>query len=585
MDVSNLIALLSGIALFLFGMSLMGDGLKRVAGSKLEGLLYKLTNTQWKAILLGTGVTAVIQSSSATSVMVVGFVNSGMMHFRQAIGIVLGAILGTSVTGWILCLSELGGGWVSLLSASTLTGVVSVVGILIRTTAKRATHRHLGDILLGFSVLMYGMSGMSAAVAPLKEMPAFVRLLTTFSNPFLGFLAGAVFTSVLQSASAAVGILQALAMTGSITFGTAFPLIMGIAVGAALPVLLASAGASIQGRRTALVYLLIDLFGAAILGTAFYLVDAVVHFSFLDAVMSAVQIAALNTAFRLATVLVLAPLTGMLEALTCALLKEPEDGDQADDGPVLEDRFLAFPALALDQCQEQMNRLAELSCRSVFTSLELLRGFTPEALEQVAKLEDRTDRYEDALGTYILKLTKGELNTQQNRAFTKFLHAITDLERMGDHALNIAYIARDMEEQGVAFTGSALAELSVLQAALTEILNRTYTAFTRDDQEEAASVEPLEEVIDDLCDEMKDRHVERMKSGGCTMVQGIAFNDLLTNFERISDHCSNLALATIEVDRGSFQTHASPYHTEVQQARFTRLYETYRRQFQLKEVS
>ncbi len=584
MNIANVISLFSGIALFLFGMSLMGDGLKRVAGSKLEGFLYKLTNTRLKGILLGTGVTAVIQSSSATSVMVVGFVNSGMMRLGQAISIVLGAILGTSVTGWILCLSELGGGsgWVSLLSTTTLTGIVSILGILIRTLAKRATHRHIGDILLGFSVLMLGMGTMSGAVSPLKEVPQFTALLTGFSNPVLGVLAGAAFTGVLQSASAAVGILQALAMTGSVSFAAALPLIMGIAVGAAFPVLMASAGASVNGKRTALVYLLIDVLGAVILGSVFYLLNGIFRFSFMNMVMNAVSVAALNTAFRLATVVVLAPMTGALEALTRAILRDPEGAEAAgDQGPVLEDRFLEFPALALDQCQEQIHRMADLSRESVLAAVELRRQYRPETLERVIKLEKRIDRYEDALGTYILKATKRELNTQQNQTFTKFLHTITDLERISDHALNIAYVFRDMEEQDVSFSAGALGELDVLCAALVEILNRAMDAFLRSDPAAAEQVDPLEEVIDNLCADMKTRQVERMKSGEY-MAQGIAFNDLLTNLERVSDHCANLALATMEADHNAFRTHANPYHRETfHQDRFSQVYEADRRTYTL----
>lgn len=583
MSIANIISLLSGVALFLFGMSLMGDGLKQVAGNKLEGLLYRLTNTRLKGILLGTLVTAVIQSSSAVSVMVVGFVNSGMMAFRQAISIVMGAILGTSVTGWIIGLSSLGGGsgWISLLSTATLTGVISIAGILVRMTAKRASRRHVGDIMLGFAVLMFGMSAMSDAVAPLKETPAFIALLTRFSNPLLGVLVGAVFTAVLQSASAAVGILQALAMTGSVTFATAFPLLMGIAVGAALPVLMASAGASINGRRTALVYLLIDVFGAAILGAAFYLVSAAVHFPFLNDTLSTFGIAGVNTVFRLASVVVLAPFTGALEKLTCAILKE-QAHEAEQTGPVFEERFIAYPALALEQCGEAISKMAELTRESALGAIGAVREFHPEAAERVEKLEALTDQYEDALGTYILKVTKGEMNTQQNHAFTKFLHTITDFERIADHALNLSEIARQMKEKDVRFSGTALAELDVLQAALTEILNLTIDSFLKNDLLKADWVDPLEEVIDNLCESMKARHVERMKAGECTLAQGIAFNDLLMNYERVSDHCSNIALAMIEVEQNAFELHAYQYDEKSRRdERFSRAYAEFRARYPL----
>ena len=585
MDISNLISLLSGVALFLFGMSLMGDSLKRVAGNRLEALLYKLTNTKLKGILLGTGVTAVIQSSSATSVMVVGFVNSGMMRFDQAVNIILGSILGTSVTGWVICLSDISGGsgWVSLLSTATLTGLIAIAGIIVRTVAKRATHRHIGDIMMGFAVLMFGMSAMSGAVAPLKEMPSFVALLTSFSNPLFGFIAGALFTAVLQSASAAVGILQALAITGAVTFGTAFPLIMGIGVGAALPVLMAAAGATVDARRSATAYLLIQLIGAAVIGTVFYAVNAFVHFPFLGAVLTTVHIAALNTFYRFLCVMLLAPQTGPLAKLTCALVKDDaESGDESQErGPVFEERFIPYPPLALEQCQMAIHKMADLTEQSVLIAMETIGNYSPEKAKRVVKLEKLTDSYEDALGTYILKASKRELTTVQNQQFTRFLHSITDFERISDHAQNITEVMEAMREQDSSFTGNALAELEVMRDALTEILSITMQSFKNDDLALAERVEPLEETIDGLQTEIKNRHVERMKAGICTMTQGISLNDLLTDLERISDHCSNVALATIELSQNSLQTHS--YTRQEQTEEEKRMFEDYSRRFALPE--
>ena len=586
MDISNVISLLSGVALFLFGMSLMGDSLKRVAGNRLEGMLYKLTNTKLKGILLGTGVTAVIQSSSATSVMVVGFVNSGMMRFEQAISIILGAILGTSVTGWVICLSDISGGsgWVSLLSTSTLTGLIAIAGIIVRTAAKRATHRHVGDIMMGFAVLMFGMSTMSGAVAPLKEIPAFVALLTSFSNPLLGFLAGVLFTAVLQSASAAVGILQALAITGAVSFATALPLIMGIGVGAALPVLMAAAGATVDARRSAMVYLLIQIVGAAVLGTLFYTANAFLQFPFMGATLTTVHIAALNTLYRLLCVVLLAPQTGPLAKLTCRIVKdEAGSGDEEEEpGPVFEERFLPYPPLALEQCRTAINKMADLTEQSVLTAMETMEQYSPEKAKRVAKLEKSTDRYEDALGTYILKASKRELNTEQNQQFTRFLHCITDFERISDHALNIVQVMGRMREQDSAFTGAAMAELQVMRDALTEILSVTTRSFQNDDLNLAKRVEPLEEVVDGLQDGIKNRHVERMKAGVCTMTQGISLNDLLTDLERISDHCSNIALTTIELHRNSFRTHAVQASHNAQNQR---LFKEYSRRYALPAAS
>ena len=496
MGASEIIGLLGGIALFLFGMAIMGDGLKKVAGSKLELVLYKLTSTPLKGVLLGTGVTAVIQSSSATSVMVVGFVNSGMMKVNQAIGIVMGAILGTSVTGWILCLSSLSGGsgWVTLLSTATLTGLVAVVGIILRMAAKRPSTHHIGDILLGFAVLMYGMSTMSDAVSPLRDSQVFIDALTSFSNPLLGILVGLLFTSVIQSASAAVGILQALAVTGAITFEIALPIIMGIAIGAAVPVLLSALGANVSGKRTAFVYLLIDVLGVVIWATVFYIANAIAHFDFMTMTMTTVSIALMNTLFRLATVIVLTPLIGLLEKCVCLLIPE-----------------------------------------------------NPESIREEQEM--------DRLGTYLMKITGKELSQRQSEEVSKYLHTISDFERISDHALNICDAAREINAKSVVFSPEAERELRTLEQAITEILHLAVGAFVSGDLEGASRVEPLEEIVDGLCDEMKLHHVDRLQKGVCTLNQGFIFNDLLTNYERVADHCSNIAVAMIELESDSFDTH------------------------------
>ena len=587
MDLSNLIALLSGVALFLFGMTLMGDGLKKVAGNKLELVLYKLSSSPMKGVLLGTGVTAIIQSSSATSVMVVGFVNSGMMKVRQAIGIVLGAILGTSITGWIICLSDLqgGSGWVSLLSTSTLTGVVAVVGILLRMFSRSQGKQHVGDILLGFAVLMFGMQTMSASVSPLRESQAFLDLLTTFSNPLLGILVGMVFTCVLQSASAAVGILQALASTGVITFAVAYPLTMGIAIGAALPVLLSSLGANIDGKRTAFVYLLIDVLGVVIWGTVFYGVNAAVHFSFLETVLSSMNIALLNTLFRLATVVVLTPFIGLLERMVCRLLPNRGPvGPEEEDFARLESRFIQHPALAIEQSRQAVENMAGEARANLEDAYYLIHDYQEKKFQFVLHREDIIDKYEDKLGSYLIQLTGKELTPQQNKTVTKYLHAIGYLERIGDHAMNIAECAKEIEEKGIVFSHEADRELSTLFSAVQEITHDAITAFTTGDLTLAYRVEPLEEVIDALCDEMKLHHVDRLQQGICTLHQGFVFNDLLTNFERVSDHCSNLAVATIELESDSFDPHQ--YMISLKAARshgFDQYYEEYRRKFSLPE--
>ena len=556
MSISNLISLLSGIALFLFGMSLMGDGLKKVAGNKLEVILYQLTGKPLKGFLLGTAVTAVIQSSSATSVMVVGFVNSGMMQVRQAIGIVLGSILGTSITGWILCLSDISGsGWVSLLSTATLTGIVAVIGIVLRMFCKDQAKRHIGDILLGFAVLMYGMSAMSGAVAPLKDSAAFINLLTRFSNPLLGVLVGTVFTCILQSASAAVGILQALAITGTITFSVAFPITLGIAIGAAVPVLLSSLGASVKGKRTAYVYLLIDVIGAVVWGVVFYAVNAAVHFPFMDTTMTTVSIALLNTIFRFATVLLLTPMIPLLEKLVSFLFPDKASTGALADIDRLEERFLAHPALAIEQSRLAIDSMARQAQDNILSAFSLLDKFSDEQFAALQENEEAIDHYEDKLGTYLIKITSKELTPRQTADVSKYLHTISDLERISDHSLNIGETAQELYTKKIVFSPTGARELKVMLAAVTRILEITINAFLDNDVAAAYRVEPLEELIDNLCDEMKLHHIDRLQTGECTLNHGFAFNDLLTNCERVSDHCSNIAVAMIELESDSFDTH------------------------------
>lgn len=551
-----MISLLGGVALFLFGMTLMGDGLKKVAGNKLEIILYRLTSTPLKGVLLGTGVTAVIQSSSATSVMVVGFVNSGMMQVRQAIGIVLGSILGTSITGWILCLSDISGsGWVSLLSTATLTGIVAVIGIVLRMFCKNQVKRHIGDILLGFAVLMYGMSAMSGAVAPLKDSAAFINLLTRFSNPLLGVLVGTVFTCILQSASAAVGILQALAITGTITFSVAFPIILGIAIGAAVPVLLSSLGASVKGKRTAYVYLLIDVIGAAFWGVVFYAVNAAVHFPFLNTTMTTVTIALLNTIFRFGTVLLLTPLIPMLERLVNVLFPDKAASGALADIDRLEERFLTHPALAIEQSRLTIDSMARLAQDNILTAFSLLEKFDDDRFAALQEDEEAIDHYEDKLGTYLIKITSKELTPRQTADVSKYLHTISDLERISDHSLNIGETAQELYTKRIVFSPAGSRELRVMLSAVARILELTISAFLNNDVDAAYRVEPLEELIDNLCDEMKLHHIDRLQSGECTLNHGFAFNDLLTNCERVSDHCSNIAVAMIELESESFDTH------------------------------
>ncbi len=559
MGIAEVLSLLGGVALFLFGMSLMGDSLKMVAGSKLEVVLYRLSGTQLKGILLGTGVTAVIQSSSATSVMVVGFVNSEMMKVRQAIGIIMGAIIGTSITGWIICLSDIGGntsGWMELLSTETLTSVVALIGIILYMFSGDMSHRHVGGILMGFAVLMFGMKAMSGAVSGLKDDENFVRILTDFSNPVLGIIVGMAFTSILQSASAAVGILQALAITGAVSFEVAFPIIMGIAIGAAVPVLLSAMGASADGKRTALSYLIIDLFGVIIVSVIFYAVNAFVHFGFMSRTMTAVSIAFVNTLFRVVIVMILAPMTGLIEKFVSLFVKDDKERLKGlRDMDLLEERFLTHPALSIEQSRQVINSMARCVVKNVTDALSLVDKYTKDGFAEVQKEEELVDRYEDKLGTYLVQITRLELTKQQNIMVGKYLHSITDFERMSDHALNIVECAQEMHDKKLNFSKYATHELSVLRSAVSEIVALAVKAFVEDDLSVAYRIEPLEEKIDSLCDEMKLHHINRISDGTCTLQLGFVFNDLLTNLERMADHCSNIGVAMIELASGALETH------------------------------
>ena len=584
MSISNILALLGGVALFLFGMSLMGDGLKRVAGNKMELVLYRLTGTPLKGAILGAGVTAVIQSSSATSVMVVGFVNSGMMKLQQAVPVIQGALIGTSITGWIIALSSVSGSsWATLFSTSTLAAVMAVVGILMRMFSKKQMHHHVGDILLGFAVLMFGMQDMSGAVAPLKSDPGFLQMMTAFSNPLLGVLVGAAFTAVLQSASAAVGILQALSMTGAIHFDTAFPLILGIAIGSSLPVLLSSLGAKVDGRRTAFSYLVIELVGALVIGLLYYALNAVFSFGLEKMDMNPVNIALVNTLFRVATAVLLLPADGLIIKLISGFIK-PQAEEQAAEGELdrLDERFLQHPALAIEQSHLTVNAMARSSLQNIRDAMALLKNYSEEGMRKVEQTEDMVDRYEDKLGTYLVKLNTNELDRRQNENVSKFLTTLSDFERISDHAMNVAAVARELKEKQIAFSGGASHELDVLTAAVNEILDLAFGAFMEEDRKKAHLVEPLEEHIDHLCDAMKLRHVDRLQKGQCSLSQGFVFNDILSNFERVADHCSNLAIAMIELESDAFDTHDYIINLkELHSQQFQQLVESYAEKYKI----
>ena len=574
------------MALFLFGMSLMGDGLKRTAGGKFELLLAKLTDTNLKGLLLGTGVTAIIQSSSATSVMAVGFVNSGMMKFRRAIPIVLGAILGTSITGWVICLSEIGGGdgWVSLFSTATLTGIIAIVGIFIRMFKKK--YDNVGDIMLGFAVLMVGMSNMSGAVDPLKESPAFIDILTMFSNPVVGILVGIVFTAILQSASASVGILQALTVTGAIDFHTALPIIFGISIGAALPVLLSAISASTNGRRTAWVYLIISVLGVVVCAPVFYILDAFLHFPFTTMTMSTVSVALVNTVFRFFNVVVLYPFIVPIDKMTCFMIKEKEEDDDSQElEPIaLDERFLPYPALAISQSQKAVFDMALTAQKSIHACFDLLRNYDEEKFAKVQRYEKLGDLYEDSIGTYLMKLSKSELTNDQSNNVFKYLHSLSYLERLTDHAMIIGFVARDKSENGIVYSEDAQAELAVMEQAVNEIVGITVDDFIHNRWRTDGRVSALTMVIRSLCSQAEVNHVERLQSGVCTIKQGTEFNELLTNFERIAVHCSKVIFAMIEAHDESYSIHVDNLGTELKASLSDELIDQYRQKYKLRRL-
>ena len=584
MSVSNILSLLGGVALFLFGMSLMGDSLKKVAGNSMERILFRLSNTPLKGLLLGAAVTAIIQSSSATSVMVVGFVNSGIMKLGQALAVILGAIIGTSITGWIISLSSIEGtGWVALFSTSTISAVVAIIGIVLRMASKDQRKKHVGEIMLGFAVLMYGMHSMSGAVAPLREEPAFLSAITTFTNPFLGMLVGVALAAVLQSASAAVGIVQALSSTGVISFSIAYPVLLGISVGASLPVLLSSFGAKVNGKRAAFGYLILSAGGLVISAVLFYLPDLIFHFPFKDMILNAFGIAIVNTVFRLISAFVLLPFLPGISHLLTRLIRETEEEKAANaDFDRLDERFLKLPAVAVEQSRLTVNSMAIKAKENILRAIDLISDYKEEGYNHVVEMEDYIDTYEDKVGTYLVKLNQKELDTKQNERVSDFLHTISDFERISDHAMNVADAAKEIHEKKIVFSEAAQKELEVLKAAIREILELSIGSFVNEDESAQYKVEPLEEHIDVLCDQMKLRHVERMQSGTCSLSVGFVFNDILTNLERVADHCSNVAVAMIELSADAYETHEYMISLkELRSHNFDALYEQYSKKYQI----
>ncbi|MBQ5313695.1 MAG: Na/Pi cotransporter family protein [Oscillospiraceae bacterium] len=554
MSIFNVFKLLGGLAMFLYGMDVMGKALEKQAGSKLHSILEKLTSSPLKGFLLGLVVTAIIQSSSATTVMVVGFVNSGFMTLSQAIGIIMGANVGTTVTAWILSLSGIQGDsfFMTLMKPSSFAPILAFIGILLYMAAKQEKKKNIGVILLGFTILMTGMDLMSGAVKPLANVPEFTQLFTLFTNPVLGLLVGALLTAVIQSSSASVGILQALSVTGAVTYGSALPIIMGQNIGTCITAILSCFGANKNARRTAVVHLYFNVIGSLGFMIIFYTLNAVIGFEFIGDSINAAGIAVIHTLFNVTATAILLPLNRVLEKLAYLTIK---DDEQKEKFQILDERLINTPAIAIEQSKIALRKMASEASDALIKSVSLLDKWNEETSVLIAEKEAKIDRYEDNLGTYLLKVSAQDLSLKDSKELTKILHIIGDFERLGDHALNISKLSKEMHEKDVEFSTQANEEIRVLKNAVLEIVSLTMDAFVNEDSKVALRVEPLERVIDEIAREIKNLHIERLKNNHCTIELGFSLSELLNNCKRIADHCSNIAIAIIEAEGDSFAPH------------------------------
>ena len=561
MNIFSVLTMIGGLAMFLYGMDAMGDGLAKLSGGKLEQILEKLTSKRIMAVLLGIAVTAVIQSSSATTVMVVGFVNSGIMQLSQAVGIIMGANVGTTVTSWILSLSGIQGSslFIQLLKPTSFSPVFAAIGIVLIMTAKdNNKKKDIGNILVGFAILMFGMDTMSGAVAPLAENEKFTSILTMFSNPILGMIAGLVLTAVIQSSSASVGILQALCVTGAVGYKTAIPIIMGQNIGTCVTALISSIGASKNAKRASMIHLYFNLIGTVLFMVVFYGINAIIGgFAFLNDSANAAGIAVVHSLFNIGTVLVLYPFGDKLVKLAQLTIPDHvgETEEKPDELAVLDERFLEKPAFAMELCRNAAVRMAQESRDALHLALDNVTMYSESRVAKIIEMEESVDRYEDALGTYLVKLNNCDLSQKDSRTLSILLHCIGNFERISDHAVNITDSSTQMQEKKLKFSKKAMEELKVFSDALCDIVDETMEAFTMNDLDKARQIEPFEQVIDSLNIELKQRHIHRLRKGKCTIELGLILEDMITNFERISDHCSNIAVCMIRVNEDGFDTH------------------------------
>lgn len=571
MTIMNVFTLFGGLAFFLYGMNAMGDALEKSAGNRLKSILGKLTSSKLKGFLLGLAVTAVIQSSSATTVMVVGFVNSGIMLLSQAVGVIMGANLGTSVTAWILSLTgiESDNFWVSLLKPATFTPVLAFIGIILYMFTKKPKNKDIGQILLGFAILMFGMEVMSDAVQPLTELEGFKNALVFFSNPVLGMVMGTVVTAIIQSSSASVGILQALTLTGSISYMTSIPIIMGQNIGTCVSAIISCAGANKNAKRAAFIHLYFNVIATAILLTVFYIVTSVVDIPILHESANPLGIAVVHTGFKIVALVILFPMSNLLVKLACLTVKDKGDDEKTN---LLDERLFNTPAVAVAQSRNVAAAMAQISLSAVEDAIKALTDYDEKLAERVRKAEKQVDKYEDTLGEYLVKLSTHSLTDADSRELSMQLHLIGDFERISDHALNVLESAEELKDKKMSFSGPAKKELESIIKATSEIVSIATAAFVENDLEKAALVEPLEQVIDELKKRMKNGHVERLRRNECTIEQGFVFNDLITNLERVSDHCSNIAVCVIETANDRFDMHKYLRNIKKGNEDFTRTY-------------
>lgn len=554
MSVFNLISLFGGLALFLFGMNTMSGNLEKTAGGKLEKILKVMTDKPLKALLLGTAITATIQSSSAVTVMLVGLVNSGIMQLNQAIGVIMGSNIGTTVTAWILSLAGIDSNnfLVNLLKPSSFAPIVAFIGILMTMTSKKNRTKDIGGICLGFAILMFGMEMMSTAMEPLAEMEGFRNLMVMFNNPILGVLLGIVLTAVIQSSSAAIGILQALSLTGAISYGMAIPIIMGQNIGTCITALLSSIGVSKNAKRVAAVHVYFNLIGTALLLSAFYVSDMIFDFAFTGSSIEPAGIAIIHSIFNVATTVILFPFSKLLEKLARKTVKDKKATGKSS---FIDDRLLNVPALAVSEGKDYTVQMGQIAIEALLDSISLVEKFDTKIVDKIIESEKKLDDYEDKLGTFLVKVSSHDLTDADSNMVSTLLHVIGDFERIGDHAVNIAKAAQEISDKQISFSENATAELKVATNAIKEILELTEKAFAENDFALAKQVEPLEQVIDDLLAEIKSRHIARLTGGKCTIELGFVLSDLLTNYERVSDHCSNIAVCQIQISKSVFDTH------------------------------